>query len=230
MDHSKVNVFVYGVRFDIRGMSVIRTVVQICSSAAEGDNFFWRKKKNDERPPPLLRGRVLSPDWTRQKVKDPYHTKLVSDVKYLNSLLKEYLTSDMRLTSVILEIVIDKTWPHLVTFSRAHTLDGGGGGGRQFFFLNKFIKNHLYTFCGACRRYRLRQKVRITPRKWLRHCTFSIFYPNLRSFHLSLDHSKVNIFRFGFRYDIRNPCRSPDLFTAHPRYVTTKGERQQFEA
>ena len=37
LDHSKVNVFLYGVRFDIRGMSVIRTVVQICSSAAEGE-------------------------------------------------------------------------------------------------------------------------------------------------------------------------------------------------
>ena len=45
LDHSKVNIFHFGVwydirdgvRYDIREISVIGTVVQICSSAAEGD-------------------------------------------------------------------------------------------------------------------------------------------------------------------------------------------------
>ena len=48
--------------------------------------------------------------------------------------MKEYLTS--LLTSVILEKVNDNKWPHLVTFSRAHTLDGGGGGAPNFFSKN----------------------------------------------------------------------------------------------
>ena len=60
---------------DSRG---VRYVIQ------ERGNFSG--EKNDERPPPLLRGRVLSPDWAKQKVKEPYHTMLVSDVKYLDSI------------------------------------------------------------------------------------------------------------------------------------------------
>ena len=40
LDHSKVNVFLYGVRFDIRGMSVIRTVIHPQPKGKDGDVMY----------------------------------------------------------------------------------------------------------------------------------------------------------------------------------------------